>query len=97
MKILAVFNTTDEDGNKTSETYSALFSKSRFDGVATEPFLRPPETNDALYVESPIPLETWMAVINRFSVRVGNWMLATILKDGQKTEAFLPLFFKFGK
>ncbi|MBR1746987.1 MAG: hypothetical protein IJ735_02105, partial [Clostridia bacterium] len=41
VKILAVFNTTDEDGNKTSETYSALFSKYRFDGVATEPFLRP--------------------------------------------------------
>lgn len=74
IKIEATFNSTDDDGNTSSETYSALFTNYVFDNVASEPFLRPNETTDAVYVESPISFEEWMNIINQFSTRAANWL-----------------------
>ena len=74
IKISATFNSEDKNGTVTSETYSAVFDNYLFENVPDAPFLRPAATNDAIYVESVIPFEDWMGIINKFDSRALNWL-----------------------
>ena len=74
VKIRATFRGTDGSGNETSETYTASFKNYLFANIDKDPFLRPSESTDALYVESPISFEQWMSILDRFSVRAAHWL-----------------------
>lgn len=71
VKVSATFNSEDENGVKSSETYAATFTNYRFEKVAGEPFLRPVPIS---YVESPYTVEEWMEILTEFGARAGNWM-----------------------
>ena len=73
VKVRATFHSTDEDGNTSSETYTAVFSNYVFGEVIDEPFTRPSELG-LLYTESPISFEDWMTILTQFSDRAKNWM-----------------------
>lgn len=74
VKISATFYSTDEAGQNHRETYTAYFTDYSFDSVASEPFLRPNQLTDAVYVESPISFESWMAILNQFTVTAEHWL-----------------------
>lgn len=73
VKVRATFNSTDEEGNASSETYTALFSNYVFGEVSADPFKRPADMG-LLYVENPIAIESWMDILTQFAVRANNWM-----------------------
>ena len=75
VRIQATFRDTDESGAAREETYTASFTNYRF-GDADEAFFKRPEDlkGSGLYAESPISLEDWMKVLDRFSSRAANWM-----------------------
>ena len=74
VKISATFRSTAEDGTAHTETYVGVFSGYRFAEVDSALFLRPAETKDAVYVESPISFEEWMRILDKFSARAAHWM-----------------------
>lgn len=74
VKISATFYSTDEEGQSTSETYLATFSNYRFGETERDPFLRPQESTEAIYAESPISFEDWMTILDRFSSRAASWL-----------------------
>ena len=74
VKISATFYSTDEEGQSTSETYLATFSNYRFGETEREPFLRPQESTEAIYAESPISFEDWMTILDRFGSRAASWL-----------------------
>ena len=73
VKIRAVIRQTDESGNTSTDTYTAVFSNYAFENVAAEPFLRPAESTDAVYVESPVSFEQWMSSLDRFASCASHW------------------------
>jgi len=73
VKVRATFNSTDEEGNASSETYTAVFSNYVFGEVSADPFKRPADMG-LLYVESPIAIESWMDILTQFAARANDWM-----------------------
>ncbi len=74
VKIRAVINQTDESGNASNETYTAVFSNYAFQNVSSDPFLRPAEATDAIYTPSPISFEQWMSILDKFSSCASHWV-----------------------
>lgn len=72
VKILAVINTSNDDGSTTTESYMAQFANYRFEDVDAAPFARPSLVTDGL--ESPISFQEWMAILNKFTAFSANWL-----------------------
>ncbi|MBO4539619.1 MAG: hypothetical protein J5781_05030 [Clostridia bacterium] len=73
VKVRATFNSTDEEGNASSKTYTALFSNYVFGEVSEDPFKRPADMG-LLFFESPIAFEDWMNILTEFATRANSWM-----------------------
>ena len=73
VKVRATFNSTDEEGNTSSETYIAVFSNYVF-GETTEDAFKRPADMGLLYAESLIPFEDWMDILTQFAARANDWM-----------------------
>jgi len=71
VKLYASFDSTDSEGNTTSEEYTALFSNYKFEDAKNDAFTRP-QNLDGVYVESPISFEDWARIINRFSEKIAS-------------------------
>ena len=71
VKLLAVFKSTDGEGNETQEKYTLSFSNYKFEQVDTAPFTRPADL-DGLYIESPISFEDWVSIIGNFGKKVST-------------------------
>ena len=74
VKISATFHSSDESGQAHVETYTAVFTNYSFGSVAQEPFQRPDQLSGAVYVESPISFESWMAILGQFTLTAENWL-----------------------